>query len=293
MINVLVTGATGHFGKATIDYLLKKGVSSNNIAALVRDETKAGDLKAKGISLKLGTYDDYSSLVAAFQGVDKLLLVSATDLAKRSKQQENVVRAAKEANVRHILYTSFERKNETSSSPISSVSSSHLETEKNIHASGMKYTIFRNNIYADMLPMFFGEKVFETGIFLPAGDASMALATRNDMAEATANVLISEGHDNKEYVFSNTECVTFNDVANVLSALSGKRVSYVSPDNATYLDALSKAGVPSEYAGVFSGFATAMKEGEFEITKTDLEDLLGRKPTSVKAFLEAFYGPKK
>src|ERR1700754_4815082 len=114
---ILLTGATGHFGKNTIHSLLAKGIPAQNIAALVRDEAKATDLKAKGITLKKGDYDNEASLAGAFKGVDKLLLVSGSDAFKRSQQHRNVVNAAKEAGVKHIVYTSFERKNETATSP--------------------------------------------------------------------------------------------------------------------------------------------------------------------------------
>ena len=289
---ILVTGATGHFGKATIDFLLKKGIPASSISALVRDETKAADLKTKGIILKIGNYDDYASLINAFKDVDKLLLVSGSDVVNREKQQQNAVKAAKEAGVNHILYTSFERRNETQSSPIAFIAKAHIDTEKNIKASGMAYTIFRNNIYADMLPIFFGENVLETGIFLPAGDGKVALALRDDMAEATANVLSGEGHENKDYIISNTENVSFQEIADDLSQLSGKSIAYINPDNATYIDTLSKAGVPPEYAGIFAGFAEAMKQGEFTTSKTDLPNLLGRKPASVKDFLAGAYASK-
>lgn len=96
---ILVTGATGHFGKSTIDFLLKKGISSTNIVALVRDEAKADDLKAKGITIKIGDYHNYGSLIDAFQGIDKLLLVSSSDVASRTRQHHNVVSAAKETGV--------------------------------------------------------------------------------------------------------------------------------------------------------------------------------------------------
>lgn len=84
---ILVTGATGNFGKTTIDFLLEKGIAASNISALVRDETKAEELKTKGITIKVGDYNNYDSLVTAFQGADKLLLVSGTDLENRGKQQ--------------------------------------------------------------------------------------------------------------------------------------------------------------------------------------------------------------
>jgi len=259
---------------------------------LVRDETKASDLKAKGITLKIGDYSNYASLVEAFTGIDKLLFVSGSEIEIREKQQDNVVKAAKEAGVKHILYTSFERKNETQTSPIAFVGKSHIHTENSIKASGMTYTIFRNNLYTELLPLFFGEKVLETGIYLPAGDATIGLASRNDMAEAAANVLMSDGHENKQYVISNTENVSFHEIAEDLSQVSGKSITYTNADHASYLDTLSKAGVPKEYAGMFSAFSEAMKQGEFAPAETDLENLLSRKPISVKAQLTEIYTPK-
>lgn len=289
---ILITGSTGHFGKAAIDFLLKKGISANKISALVRDETKASDLKAKGITLKIGDYSNYVSLVDAFQGVDKLLFVSGSEIEIREKQQDNVVKAAKETGVKHIFYTSFERKNETQTSPIAFVGKSHLDTECSIKASGMTYTIFRNNLYTDLLPLFFGENVLETGIYLPAGDARVGFASRIEMAEAAANVLTSGGHENREYLISNTENVSFLEIAKNLSQLTGKSITYTSPDSETYMDTLAKAGIPKEYAGMFSAFSEAMKQGEFASAKTDLENLLGRKPISVKEQLKEIYTPK-
>ncbi|ASS50029.1 MAG: hypothetical protein A3D31_10680 [Candidatus Fluviicola riflensis] len=289
---ILVTGATGHFGKSTIDFLLKKGIHPTDIVALVRDEAKAEDLKAKGITTKIGDYDNYASLVEAFKGVDKLLLVSGNDIANRSKQQENAVKAAKESGVKHIYYTSFERNNETETSPIHFVAESHIATENTIKASGMIYTIFRNNLYLDILPMFFGEHVLESGVFFPAGETKGAFASRLDMAEATANVIIGNEHENKEYAFSNTVNVSVSDVTTSLSEVVGKEINYVSPTTEIYMDTLTKAGVPNEYVGMFAGFSEAIKQGEFLVDKTDLENLLGRKPTTAKEFLQQTYSLK-
>ncbi len=289
---ILVTGATGNYGKATIDFLLKKGISASNISALVRDLEKAEDLKTKGINLKIGDYDNYAKLVEAFKGVDKLLLVSGSDIVNRGKQHENVVKAAKEARVNHILYTSFERKNDTETSPIAFLAKPHIDTENLIKASGITYTILKNNLYLDVLPMFFGEQVLETGIFFPAGDTKSAFASRNDMAEATANILTSKGHENKEYSLSNTENISIQEVALSLSEVVGKQVNYVSPPQAVYVETLTTAGVPAEYVSMFASFAEAIKQGEFTSKKTDLENLLGRKPITAKAFLKEVYASK-
>lgn len=286
---ILVTGATGNFGKSTINFLLNKGVSSANMVALVRDEGKAADLKSKGITLRIGDYDDYDQLVTAFTGVEKLLLVSGSDITNRGKQHENAVNAAKAAGVKHILYTSFERKNETATSPISFVAASHISTENLIRKSGMTYTIFRNNLYMDVLPWFFGENVTETGIFLPAGNRKAAFTLRDDMAEATANVLMTEGHENKEYAFSNTENVSIGEVAMALSQVVGKEIPYINPTTEVYVDTLTSNNVPAEFVGMFAGFSEAIKQGEFELEINDLEKILGRKPTTVRQYLEMVY----
>jgi NAD(P)H dehydrogenase (quinone) len=286
---ILVTGATGHFGKATIDHLLNKGVAASNIAALVRDEHKAQDLKAKGVHVKIGDYNQYDSLVAAFKGVDKLLLVSSNDLEQRTQQQLDAVKAAKEAGVKHIYYTSFERKNETATSPIAAVALSHVDTEKAIKESGLTYTIFKNNLYMEVFLFFFGDKVLEQGIYFPAGNTKAAYALRDDMAEAMANVLVSQGHENKSYSINHTDNVSLHDVAATLSELAGKPIAYNSPSPQEYVTTLTQANVPTPYIHMFSGFAEAIKQGEFETTKTDLEHLLGRKPTTLKEFLRKAY----
>lgn len=286
---ILITGATGNFGRATIDFLLKKGIPESNIAALVRDSAKAEDLKNKGVIIKIGDYDNYTSLLSAFKGVDKLLLISGSDIVKRGIQQENAVKAAKEAGVNHIIYTSFERKNETGTSPIAILAKAHIDTEKNIKVSGLTYTILRDNLYADVLPMFMGEKVLETGIFLLAGDGKASFATRLDMAEAAANILSGEGHENKEYSLANDTNYSLSDVASLLSELTGKRVMYHSPSAEVFTETLSKAGVPKEMIGMSAGFCEAIRQGEFSTTKSDLQFLLGRKPTTLKEYLKSVY----
>ena len=142
----------------------------------------------------------------------------------------------------------------------------------------------------DVLPWFFGEKVMETGIFLPAGDTKAAFTLRNDMAEAAANVLMTEGHENKEYTFSNTENSSIGEVANALGDVVGKEIPYSSPSTEVYVETLTNAGVPAEFVAMFAGFSEAIRQGEFQLEKTDLERLLGRKPTTVKQYLAMVYG---
>jgi len=286
---ILVTGATGPLGKAVVEFLLKK-TPAVNIAALVRDPAKAEDLKAQGVDIRQGDYNDYASLVKAFTSIDKLYLVSGNDLPNRAAQQASVVRAAKQAGVKHILYTSFQRKNETASSPISFVSLSHLSTEKAIKESGLTYTILKHTLYADIIPLFIGDKVLETGvIFQPAGEGQVTYATRSDMAEAAANILTGEGHENKVYEIAGNQAVSYAEIAKIISEITGKSINYVSPTPEVFKEELTKAGVPDMYIGLFSGFSEGVRQGEFDVTNPTLGTLLGRQPTSVKEYLQTIY----
>lgn len=284
---ILVTGSTGHLGQAVINYLLEK-VPVNSIAALARDENKAADLKAKGVDVRIGNYDDYDSLVKAFKGIDKLLLVSSNDIQNRSKQQIDAINAAKEAGVQHIIYTSANNRNPKDTA-IPFIADSHTATEEYLKNASINYTILRNNLYADVLPLFLGEQVLETGVFFPAGNGKVPFANRLNMAEATANILTSDGHENKVYALSSDISYSLTDVANVLSALSGKTVNYVDPTKEVYVETLTNAGVPELYIGMFAVFAEAIKRDEFNLPDNTLEQLLGRKPTSLEEYLQTTF----
>lgn len=290
MKRIVITGATGSFGKATINYLLKNGTATENITALVRDEKKAEDLKDKGITLKFGDYNDYSSLVNAFQGTDILLFISGSDVVNRTRQHENVVKAAKEAKVGHIVYTSFQRKNETDTSPIALVADAHIKTEKWLKESGISYTILKNNLYMDMLPVFISDKVMETGtIYLPAGEGKAAYVLRDDMAEVAAHILSTPGHENKVYDITAETAYSYNDIAKILSAITGKDIRYVSPSQEEFTKTMTKADVPVQYIALFADFSEATRQGEFEYTSNTIEKLIGRKPVSPEDFLKQIY----
>ena len=290
---IFITGATGHFGKKVIDHLLFRRTIPGTISALVRDNGKAADLESKGINVQPGDYENYASLLKAFKGTDKLLLISGNDVVNRSRQQENVVNAAREAGIRHIFYTSFERNDDTGKSPLGLLAESHLYTEKLIKDSGIAYTIFRNNLYMDFIPAVLGQNVLEKGIFYPAGEGKLASALRSEMAEAAANTLIGKGHENKEYHISNTEGVTFTKIADILSQLTEKKINFTSPDKQIYIETLFKGGAPKEFAQVFAGFGELIRQGGLSPEKSDLEYLLQRKPVSVNEFLRSIYGSKK
>ncbi|MBS0031234.1 SDR family oxidoreductase [Chitinophaga sp. 22321] len=285
MSKILVTGATGPLGKAVVEELLRN-TGAANIAVLARDPVKAADFEAKGVTVLKGDYNDYASLLPAFEGIDKLYFVSGNDVQGRGAQHENVVKAAVAAKVGHVFYTSVSRRTEDGSSAITFVVGAHLHTEALLKASGLTYTILKHNLYADMLPAFIGDKVLESGIYLPAGKGKVAFATRNDMGIAGAKLLLGSGHENKVYEIAGDTAYSFDDIATMLSDLSGKTITYISPSTEDYIAQLSTAGVPGEYAYVFGAFAQSIAQQELDLPDATLEHILGRKPESVNDYLK-------
>jgi NAD(P)H dehydrogenase (quinone) len=293
MSNILITGATGHIGKAVTESLLKK-TNKAALSILARDADKASAFNAIGVNVRIGNYDNYTSLLAAFKGIDKLYMVSGNnDLANRHKQHANVINAAKEAGVKHIVYTSYQRKNETETSPIAMVGSSHLYTEELLKASGLIYTILQHGLYADLIPAFAGEQLLRNKtIYLPAGDGETTYALRADQAEAGANILLDETgkYNNTSIELGGPAAVSWAMVAEIISEITGETIVYTPADYAEFVETMTKAGVPAKISGIVAGFSLAAKEGEFDHVTNNLETLLGRKPVSVHTYLQSVYG---
>jgi NAD(P)H dehydrogenase (quinone) len=286
---ILITGATGHLGESVIANLVKK-VPASQVIAGVRDESKADSLRKYGINIRIGNYHQKETLSPAFRDVDKALLISSSDFMNRLEQHKNAIDAAKAEGVKQIVYTGVEMKDIKGSAPaLKGLMIDHFQTEDYIKEKGLNYTFMRHTLYADMIPFYIGEKAVEQGIFFPAGDGKVPYATRADMGEAIANVLAGDGHDNKIYDISGEQSYSFTDIAKDLSAITGKTVSYKNPDVNEFMSSLKKAGTPDMVVNVLVAFAMGIKGGHFDVKTSDLKDLLGRKPTTVREYLQATF----
>lgn len=284
---ILVTGATGRLGTAVIQQLLQK-VPASQIVAFVRDETKATNLIKQGVKVRVGTYDDISTLDSAMHGIETVLLIAGTDEENRVYQHQNVVDSAKKAGVQRIAYTGRALKNRTTL--VNRLMDGHFQTEDYIKASGLPYTLFQNILYMDTIPQFVGgDAVFERGINVPAGQGKVALALRDEMGEAIANDLATNYEGNKTYQLTGSTSYSFYDIANVLSKLSGKSVTYTPMEPTSFKTQLIGRGLPDVIAQRVAGFIADIANGQEDIVSADLEKLLGRKPTSLEEGLLSLY----
>lgn len=287
MKNILVTGATGQLGSAIIEQLLNK-IPANQIAIITRKQEQWAAFEAKGFNAFIGSYEDVDSLEKAMTGVETVLLISAGDQGDRMQEHKNVVDAAVKVGVPNIAYTSRSLMDRTTLA--NKLMTDHFKTEDYIKESGLKYTIFRNVLYMDVIPLFVGKQVFETGIFQPAGDGKVAFALRQEMGEAMANVLLNEACENKTYQFTGSEPSSFYDVAAALTELSGKQVKYTPVEVATFEKLMLEKGLPQAMVKKISDFNTDIKNGQEAEVTMDLEMVLGRKPASLREGLKVVFG---
>ncbi|WP_410920227.1 SDR family oxidoreductase [Proteus mirabilis] len=279
---IAITGATGLLGQHVIENLLQT-VPANQIVAFARDVKKGSSLSQKGVLVRQADYNDKASLITALQGVDKLLLISSSEVGKRTIQHRNVIEAAKSADVQFIAYTSILHADR---SPLS-LHVEHVETEKMLADSGISYTLLRNGWYTENY-LASVPAALEHGIFLgAAGDGKIASATRADYALAAARVISEEGHIGKVYELAGDEAWTLEQLAKELTKQSGKQVIYNNLSQADFVAALKTAGLPDKLSNMLADSDIgASKGGLFDDSHT-LSKLIGRRTTTLAESIKA------
>lgn len=273
---IAITGATGQLGQHVIESLLKT-VPASQIVAIVRNPAKATALSQQGITVRQADYSDEAAFTTALQGIDKLLLISSSEVGQRAPQHRNVINAAKAAHVKFIAYTSLLH---ADTSPLG-LADEHVATEKMLAESGIGYALLRNGWYTENY-LASAPAALEHGVFIgAAGEGKIASATRADYAAAAARVISEDGHAGKTYELAGDAGWTLSQLAAELAKQSGKKVVYQNLSEADFAAALKGVGLPAGLADMLADSDTgASKGGLFDDSHT-LSKLIGRPTTSL------------
>ena len=272
---LFVTGASGQLGRRVVDFLLEDGA---NAVAGTRNPDDVAPTFKKNLPMRRADFDDPSSLETAFEGVNRLLIISTDAIGRRSEQHRNAIDAAKKAGVKHIVYTSLV--NPENSPAV--FAPEHVVTEKMLNDSGIAHTILRNNIYTDMLITKLPH-VVESGFLAGlAGNGGVGYVTRDDAARAAAAALSATTTASATYDITGPAVITQTDLAGIVASISGRPVNYV----AITPEELRKVISPA-YAELVVSLEFTIAQGKLAVASGDFLKLTGRAPETAAAFLEA------
>ena len=286
-MTIAITGASGQLGRLTAEALLEN-VAPSEVVLVTRSPDAIADLAERGAVVRAGDFEDPASLAPAFEGVERLLLISASVFRVRVPQHRAAIDAAVAAGVRLVAYTGIG--NPSHSNP-GVAAQDHRETEEALLASGLDWTYLRNGIYAESLLNGAAGVVASGQLLTNAGQGRTAYVARADCAVAAAAVLTGEGHERKAYDITSPDALNAADVAALFSELSGHPVEpvYLSDDE-WVTTMVEHAGMPEPLARDIATFGIAARHGYLGAVSTTVQELTGRAPVSVRAVVEARRG---
>ncbi|WP_377641859.1 SDR family oxidoreductase [Oryzobacter terrae] len=275
-MTIVVTGATGQFGRLAVEALLRRGADPQDVLATGRDDAKLASIAELGVRTAVADYDDPASLRAVVEGADKVLLVSGSEVGRRVAQHGNVIQAAQDAAVSLVAYTSIP-KAQTNTMVLAG---EHRATEELIAASGIPFTFLRNSWYLEnYLPQV--PTYLEHGVVGAAGDGRISGATRADLADAAAAALLADDSAGRVFELGG-ESFSLADLADAVAKASGRDVAHTEVSGEQLTEILVGAGLPRGYAEVLADADAGIARGELEVTTGDLERLIGRRPTTYR-----------
>lgn len=276
MTTIAVTGASGHVGGRVARLL-----ADLQPRLILRDPSRAPELE--GSTVARASYDDLDAGVAALRGVDVLLMVSGSESKTRRDEHRTFIRAAAEAGVGHIVYTSF-----AGAAPDAkfTLGRDHFDAEQAIGETGMAHTFLRDNFYLDVLPWFADEQGVIRG---PAGDGRVAAVARADVADVAATVLRSPAeHAGAAYELTGPEALTLPEVAARIAAATGKPTSFEDETvDEAYASRRAAYGAEDWQLDAWVSTYTAIRDGEAANVTDDVRRVTGHAPRSLEDVLSS------
>jgi NAD(P)H dehydrogenase (quinone) len=279
-MTIAVTGATGGVGGRVARRLADRAVAQRLV---VRDLARVPAIAGvQAVEMGKAGYRDQAALTEALGGCSTLFLVSAREATRRVVEHAHAIRAAVEAGVERVVYTSF-----LGADPDASFTFAHdhFATEQLIRESGLAWTFLRDSQYADFVPGMVGEDGVIRG---PAGEGRCAWVARDDVADVAAAVLAADGdHDGQTYDLTGPEAHTLTWAAEQLSAVTGREIRFRNQGVQAAYESRAHIDAPDHELDGWVTSYVAIGTGEMDVVSDAVERIAGHPPIGLDAWLPA------
>jgi NAD(P)H dehydrogenase (quinone) len=280
---IVISAAGGKLGTALADELVQRG-KVGGVRLATRSPEKLSHRIAQGFEVVRADYGDPAGLSAAYAGADIVLVISGEGPNEvRIPQHRNAFEAAKAAGVRRIVYTSAT--NPTSASRFD-WAKAHETSEAWLKASGVAYTILRDNSYYSNIAGLLAQATESGTLPFPGITAKVAYVDHKDVAGALAGAILGEDHENKVYEISGASAYSAIDLAGLLSESAGREVTALEVPVQAFEEKFRAMGWPDFVVEGVGSFFAALGAGEYAATSRDIERLAGRPSTAARDYVK-------
>ncbi|MPY11475.1 SDR family oxidoreductase [Arthrobacter bussei] len=284
-MTIVITGATGHLGRQVVEQLLARGVDPSTVVAGGRNEEALAALASHGVRTARIDYSDPSTLDDAFAGAEKVLLISGSEVGKRSVQHKAVIDAARRVDA-SLVYTSAPK----ASTSALVLAPEHKATEGLLEGSGLTYTVLRNNWYTENYDDTIRQAASTGSILTSAGRGRVASATRRDYAEAAAVVLLSDDYAGEILELGGDEPWSVDELASVVADVQGNDVTVEQVSTDQHVAALQGFGLDEGTAGFVAAIDANIADGLLAESDGTLSRIIGRPTTPLRQYVAELLG---
>jgi len=295
---IIITGASGSFGRAAAEVLLET-VDPATLILTSRTPARLADLAARGAEVRFADFDDPATLGPAFAGGSRMLLISTARVGTRVGQHRHAIEAAVRAGVGHIVYTSVV--GAAASGNPALVKLDHRATEEILEGSGAAWTFLRDSQYAEAIAGAMVPGALAAGRIPDNGhDGHVAFVSRDDCVACAAAVLTQDGHENRAYDITGPERLTIPQALAMASEIAGRPILVEAVDDEAMYRHFDALGLPRHASDdVPDGpipwcssdmvtFGQSIREGYFDTITDHVARLTGREPKPLRAVMLAF-----
>jgi uncharacterized protein YbjT (DUF2867 family) len=276
---ILVTGATGNVGSELVKNLHRQGHRVRATVLAKSEETRVPDADIPWVRFDFGDQGTYRE---AFAGVDRLFLMRPPAISDINRYIRPAIAYAGSAGVRQITFLSLVGAEKNRFVP-------HAKVEALLKAADVHYTMLRCGFFMQNLSTTHAAEIRDDDeIFVPAGRGKTAFIDVRDIAAVAARTLTETGHENKVYTLTGSEALDYEQVADIMSEVLGRKIRYANPSLPRFAWRLWRRGYPLRYVGVVSAIYTTTRFGLAETVAPDTGELLGRAPIRLRRFVEDY-----